>query len=619
MEFKNYRRAVINSLKLNDPVFARAIQQAKDSTIPSALAKCYETGRIDAFKLNYHEGMPNKPHIFWDSDTAKVLEGISNILSLCPDSRLEAEYDKLIDLIAASQQPDGYLNSYYTNIEPENRFTNLMWNHELYCAGHLIEAAVSGYELLGKRKFLDVMCRYADYIDSVFGREEGKKRGYPGHQEIELALIRLYHVTGNEKYFKLAKYFIDERGQQPNYFAEKEGNNPSLMIYFQAHKPVREEETAVGHSVRANYMYAAMTDIAGISKDEELFRTCEKIFKNITERRMYITGGVGSTFQWEAFTIDYDLQNGSLMYAESCAAIALVRFAARMLNLTGDGRYAEIVEKAIYNGVLAGISLSGDEYFYTNYLEVDDNTKIYNSGAKKRQKWFKCSCCPTNFCRFIPEINEYIWSESNDEIRLNIPAANIYHSKFGDIEVFSNYPYDGKIKIAVRSSETFKIAVRIPQWCKNFSVSLNKEKINPEVVANYITFDRTWQYNDCIEYNLEMPVEIMRSNFKVTNNAGRVALMRGPLVYACESIDNPDGIANMKIRTDRKFKLVEMKNFTDSAIAICGSAVHEFAPDDDALYYSGELKYKQSSFYAIPYFLWQNRGESNMAVWLREN
>lgn len=617
MDFKNYRCAKISKVIPSDPVLERAIKTDKTSTIPSSLAKCYETGRIDAFKLNWKEGMPNKPHIYWDSDVAKVLEGVANILAIYPDAELEAQYDKIIDLIVSSQQPDGYLNSYYTTIEPENRWSKLWLNHELYCAGHLMEAAVAGYEQLGKTKLLDAMCKYADYIDTVFGREDGKKRGYPGHQEIELALVRLYHATGNEKYFKLAKYFIDERAQEPHYYKEIEKVPEANCLNIQAHKPVREQTEAVGHAVRAVYMYCGMADVAKLSNDEELFRTCEKLFDNITQKRMYITGGIGSSFFGEVFTIDYDLQNSSLMYAESCAAMGFVRFSSRMLNATGDGKYAEIIEKAIFNGVLSGISLSGDKFFYTNYLEVDDNTKIYNHGAKERQPWFSCSCCPTSYCRFLPETLQYIWSENDDEVRLNIPVANTYKSAFGDIEVESLYPYDGKIKVNVRTSGTFKIAIRIPKWCRKYTVSLNKEKVSTAPEAGYITFDRTWQNGDVIEYELDMPVVVMRSNFKITNNMGRIALMRGPVVYACESVDNPDGIANMIIDSRQQFTLGKAENLPDAVVTICGKARYEIAPDGDELYYSDDIAVKEGKFVAIPYHLWQNRGPAKMAVWLR--
>lgn len=617
MDFKNYRRPQLNKVTPDDFILKRAIETDKNVTIPASIAKCYETGRIDAFKLNWQEGQPNKPHIYWDSDVAKVLEGIANILSIYPDEELEAEYDRIVSLIISSQQPDGYINSYYTTVAPEKRWTVLWLNHELYCAGHLMEAAVAGYELLGKKDFLDAMCRYADYIATVFGREEGQIRGYPGHQEIELALVRLYHATGNEKYFKLAEFFINERGQEPNYFNTVENAPMVHCANRQAHKPVREQDEAFGHAVRMVYMSAGMADVAGIAGDEELFNACEKIFNSIVNRRMYITGGIGSSFMGEALTVDYDLQNGSLMYAESCAAMGLVRFASRMLNLTGDGRYAEVIEKAIFNGVLSGISLAGDTFFYTNYLEVGDNLQTYNSGAKERQPWFNTSCCPTSYCRFLPETMQYIWSVSDDEVRLNIPIANTYESHLGTFEVKSVYPFDGSIKVTVKNSGKYKISVRIPQWCKKYSMYLNSEKVDVSPVANYVTFDRQWQAGDVIEYTFDMPVVLMRSHLKVTNNAGRIALMRGPLVYALETIDNPDGIYDLLIPEKQEFSIVPASDLGENIVAVTGKALREKSADSEALYFSGESEFTECVFTAIPYYLWQNRGRSDMMVWIR--
>ena len=616
MNFKNYRNADITKVIPQDNIFQPRIETCYKSTIPSSIKKCYDTGRIDAFKLNWQEGMPNKPHIFWDSDVAKVLEGIANILALYPDKELEAEYDKIIDLIASAQQEDGYLNSFFTSVSSD-RWKGLYMGHELYCAGHLIEAAVAAYELLGKTKLLDVVCRYADYIDSYFGTEPEKIQGIPGHEEIELALIRLYQATGNKRYFNLSKYFIDQRGTTPNYFAEVEGKTYAQIERFQAHKPVREQTEAVGHSVRAVYLYCGMADVATLSDDEKLFRACETLFENITRKRKYITGGIGSSFSGEIFTTDYDLSNGSLMYAESCAAIGLARFASRMFNATGDGRYAEIVEKTIFNGILSGISLQGDKFFYTNYLEVDDNTYCYNHGAKTREPWFDCSCCPTNFCRFLPEMLGYVWSSGDNELLLNIPIANTFHGELGEVKVQGNYPYNGEITIKVRSDKDFTLRIRIPEWCKNYKFSLNGQNIEPVIELGYAVFKRSWQKSDVIKCNFDMPIKVMRSNLKVTGNTGRIALMRGPLVYACETIDNPKGIANMIIKSKQNFECCNVAGLPEGTVGIKGKAIVETMTDPDELYTSQELKREEIEFIAIPYALWDNRGKANMAVWLR--
>ncbi len=620
MDFKNYREASLASVVPNDILLADRIEATRKATIPASLRKCRETGRIDAFKLDWKEGMPKQPHVFWDSDVAKVLEGVADMLAIHPDAELEREYDEIIDLIVSAQQPDGYLNTHFTVTDQDKRWANLNRNHELYCAGHMMEAAVAGYQLLGKRKLLDAMLKYAKYISQVFGRGPGQMRGYSGHQEIELALVRMYEATGEKWIFDLAKYFVDERGQSPSYFVEVEKTvlDRRSLVYNQADAPVREQRDAHGHAVRAMYNGCGMVDVARISGDEELFRACERIFDNVVNKRMYITGGVGSTFVGEAFTIDYDLQNTSVMYAESCAAIGLVRFAARMLNATGDGRYAETMEKTLFNCAISGLSLSGDRFFYNNYLEVDENTMFYNVGAKERQEWFDCSCCPTNFCRFIPESLGYLWSEGDGEIRLNIPVACRYRSPFGEITVEGAYPYDGNVRLSIGNDGCFKLSLRIPQWCSGkYECRINGEPFGGKPEAGYLCLCRQWRRGDMVELSFDMQVRPMRSSFKVTNNAGRVALTRGPIVYACESMDNPGGISNMVLRLGQGFRLAEVDGLPKGTLAIKGSAWLETAADGEALYFEGEPERSPVEFTAIPYYLWQNRTPGNMAVWMR--
>ena len=618
MKTRNLSLASIPEVKVNDKVFKQRIEACYKATIPSSLKQCKETGRIDAFKLDWKPGMDKEPHVFWDSDLAKVLEGVANILAIYPDADLEKQYDEIIDLIASAQQPDGYLNTHFTVVRPERRWKSLYHDHELYCAGHMIEAGVAAYELLGKKKLLDVVCKYADYIDSVFGDEEGKRRGAPGHEEIELALIRLYKATGNERYLKLSKYFIDERGRAPNFFVEVEGINDRDVINHQAHIPVREQTDAVGHSVRAVYLYSGMADVAALTNDDALFQACERLYKSITQKRMYITGGIGSAFWGEKFTKDYDLTNSTLMYAESCAAIGLVRFASRMLNITGDANYADTMERSIFNGILSGISLSGENFYYTNYLELNDTTGFYNFGSRERQPWFHCSCCPTNFCRFIPEMLQYVWSISDDELLLNIPVANSYKNKLGEFEVCGGYPYDGKITISVKDSakENLPLSIRIPGWCDKYTLAQNGKSVETKPENGYVKL--IVNTGDTIECNLEMPVKVMRSNLKVPSNTGRIALMRGPLVYACEAIDNPNGLINMIIDKNSNFELVKVDGLPEETICIKGKAFYEQA-QDDALYTDKTFDQIPGEFVAIPYALWSNRGDTNMSVWIRSN
>lgn len=360
--------------------------------------------------------------VFQDSDVAKWLEAVAYLLEEKRDSELEALADDVIELLGRAQQPDGYLNTYYTVKEPGKRWTNLRDNHELYCAGHLIEAAVAYFQATGKRRFLDIMCKYADYIGTVFGRGEGQIPGYDGHQEIELALLKLYEATGNENYLKLSQYFIDQRGQQPHYFdQEKEARGETGAFwydggyrYHQAHIPVREQKQAVGHAVRALYMYTAMAGLAAKTGDESLKQACQTLWENVTKRQMYITGGVGSSAFGESFTFDFDLPNDTV-YAETCAAIVLVFWARRMLELEMDGKYVDVMERALYNGTISGMDLDGKRFFYVNPLEVwpkacERHDKRHVKPV--RQKWFSCACCPPNLARLIASIGHYIYSQT---------------------------------------------------------------------------------------------------------------------------------------------------------------------------------------------------------------
>ena len=604
---RKYNRPSLLNVRLSDPIFAGRVKACIEETIPATMAKTIETGRLDAFRLNWKEGMPNKPHIFWDSDTAKVLEGMAYCLALRPDAELEKEYDRWVDLIVSAQQKDGYLNTYFTRIEPENRWKHLSWAHELYCAGHLMEAAVAGYECLGKRKLLDCLCRYADCIDSVFGLEEGKRRGWPGHEEIELALIKLYRATGNERYKKLASYFVNDRGTDPGIFCETN---------LQAHAPLRQQESAVGHAVRAVYLYAGAADVADEENDKGLLETCERLFETIRQGKMYITGGIGSSFQGECLTIPYDLTNSSLMYAESCATIGLAQFAIRMFNLTGDQKYLEVMELALYNGTLSGISLKGDRYFYTNYLEVDDNLQIYNAGARTRQEWFGCSCCPTSFARFIPQLGTFLWSVGEDEICLNIPAAchaelPLKNGRTVRVKVEGNYPYEGNIRITLETTGDYQVSLRIPEWCKQYEIKVNGTACPPVI-------RRQWQEGDTIELKMDMPVSVIYSNPKITGNNGRIALKRGPLVYALEQTDNTAPVRETLICINRPFHLVPAsEDLPAGTLAIEGDAIREYF-EGNTLYTDQKPLYQAVKFHAIPYALWQNRGENNMAVWIRK-
>ena len=477
-----------------------------------------------------------------------------------------------------------------------------------------MEAAVAAKDLPGGKKLLDAMCRYADYICDTFGAGENQRRGWPGHEEIELALIKLYRATGNERYLKQAEYFINDRGTAPNYFVEENPAAEGMLVNLQADKPVREMTEAYGHAVRAVYLYTGMADLAAETNDTELINVCEKIFDNIRKKRMYVTGGIGSSFKGETFTKDYDLANSSLMYAESCAAMGLVQLAVRLFNITGKSHYMDVLETALYNGVLSGISLSGDEFFYTNYLEVDENLSTYNYGSPVRQKWFSCSCCPTSFCRFLTQTGKFIYSVGENEICINIPAANTaelpLNGKTVKLKIESLYPYDGKVRITVESTGDFTLKLRIPGWCRSWQIRCGEKSYTEPVIS------RQWQAGDVVDFDLDMPIDIVYSNPKVTNNAGRVALRRGPLVYALEEIDQTSPVREMLIETGKPMTLVPAAGLPEGTLAIRGSALREYFAEDE-LYTTCKPRYSQVAFTAIPYALWQNRGKTNMCVWNR--
>ena len=608
----------IGNIHLKDGFFAPRIRINHTETIPANIRKCHETKRIEAFKLDWKPGMPDEPHVYWDSDVAKVLEGIAYDLILNPDPEREKELDRYVDLICSAQQPDGYLNVYFTVVEPEKRWTNIAGNHELYCAGHLMEAAVAYYQATGKRKFLDCMCRYADYICKVFGREPGQKRAYPGHQEIELALCKLADATGNQAYLKLAKYFVDERGTSPNYFVEKEGYPEKRLTDLQAHKPVREQTEAVGHAVRALYLYSGMADVAERSGDRELLEVCEKLWDDLTLRKMYITGGVGSNPDGEKFEDAYELPNRTA-YSESCASMALVFFANRMLKISGDSKYADIMERALYNGAISGISLNGVEFFYANpQLVTGISIKHqYASFPQYRQPWFGCSCCPTNFCRFIPQIASFAFSVAENELRVNIPAAAQGSVRFANgafsFEIEGNYPADGHIVFRVLDAPASECTVsfRIPGWCRNYKTSMNGS-----MEKGYLAIRKQWKKGDEFIMDLDMPIEMMFAHPLIAENAGRSVLRRGPLLYCLEEKDNGSSLSSLIIPADQKFRLEKTEGLLDLP-GITGKAYRENTPDMDSLYSTARPVRTECGFHAVPYALWQNRGVGEMVLWIR--
>lgn len=580
--------------------------------------------------------------VFQDSDVYKWLEAASYSLATNPDHELGKIIDEVIDLISRVQQSDGYLNTYFTIKEPDKRWTNLRDCHELYCAGHFIEAAVAHYEATGEKKALEIACRLADHIDSIFGPEDTKKKGYPGHEEIELALIKLYRATGEEKYLKLSKYFIDERGKKPLYFeleAQARGNTNFYDIwdklgptYFQVHLPVREQTTAEGHAVRMVYLCSGMADVAIETNDETLVQACKRLWNNITSRRMYITGGIGSTSIGESFTFDYDLPN-DIAYAETCAAIGMVFFAHRMLQIDPDRCYSDVMERALYNSVLSGMGLDGKSFFYVNPLEVwpeaCEKSKVKEHVKYVRQPWFEVACCPTNVARLLGSLEKYIYSIGRDEVYIHL-----YVDSEVQVDILGNkvklrqktqYPWNGKVVIDVlpENEAYFTLSLRIPGWCKEARLSVNGEEMDIRDIMEkgYAKIKRLWRQKDRIELLFSMPVMRIKANPNVRENEGRVAIQRGPIVYCLEEIDNGSNLNSIVLPRDCKFEIEYNSSLLNGICVIRAQAEREKYENwnNEELYKADvDVSYEPINITFIPYFAWANRTPGEMLVWVRE-
>ena len=628
-------------VQIEDRFWAPRLEAVRRVTLAEEYEQLRETGRIEALRLNWRPGQPNPPHIFWDSDVAKWVEAASYSLITQPDAQLAAKLDEVVDLFAAAQQPDGYLNSHFTVVEPEKRWTNLRDWHELYCAGHIIEAAVAHHQATGSDKLLRVACRYADYISTVFGREPGKKRGYCGHEEIELALVRLYRATGERRYLDLARYFVDERGRQPHYFdqeARARGEDPAGdwhghdYRYNQSHLPVREQTSAEGHAVRAMYLYCAMADLAGETGDASLLEACRRLWQSVSGRRMYITGGIGSSARGERFTWDYDLPNASA-YAETCAAIGLVFWAHRLLQVEPKAEYADVMERALYNGVLSGISLDGSRFFYVNPLEVDYQAYLHemdlygtSSIVPQRQGWFSCACCPPNIARLLTSLGSYALSAGDDRILVHLYLGGRMHASLAggkvSIAVESRYPWEGRVRLEVTPEvrNHFTLGLRLPGWCRRPELSLNGRQVDlaPLTRDGYCYLERDWQAGDLLELELPMAVERMVAHPEVTADVGRVALQRGPLVYCFEQADNGPRLQQLRLPRDAGLAAAYEPSLLGGVVAIEGQALRS----DPAAWHGGLYSRQPATevpvpVRAIPYYAWANREPGDMLVWIR--
>lgn len=637
-------------MHITDPLWSKVALLVKDVVIPyqyealhDRIANVEPSCAIRNFRIaaGLEEG-EFSGMVFQDSDVAKWLEAVGYSLLTHPDPELERKADEVIELIEQAQAPDGYLNTYFTIKEPGRRWTNLTECHELYCAGHMIEAAVSYFRATGKRKLLDIVCRLVDHIDAVFGPQDGKLNGYDGHQEIELALVKLYEVTGDEKHLNLARFFIDQRGQEPNFFKQEWERRGGIshwtgrksrinLAYHQAHQPVREQQEAIGHAVRAVYMYSAMADLARLTDDESLLAACDRLWRSIVDKQMYITGGIGSTHHGEAFSFAYDLPNDTV-YAETCASIGLIFFAQRMLRIRPYAEYADVMERALYNTVLAGMSQDGKHYFYVNPLEVWPEASRRNPGKHhvlpQRPGWFGCACCPPNVARLIASLSQYVYRVEGSTAWIDLYVGGEITAEMQDgkahLQVATRYPWDGKVSINVSLAEAkqFRIALRIPGWCEEARLFVNGEEIDVAKVLQhgYAYVDRLWQDGDQIELQLAMTIQRMQSHPQVRANAGKVALQRGPLVYCLEEADNGALLSSLILPYDAPLRERLDAQLLGGCVVIEGEGWREEEASWGEPLYRPVAKSKAKVVLTfVPYYLWANRGEGEMTVWVRQH
>lgn len=571
--------------------------------------------------------------VFQDSDVAKWIEAAAYSLVIKPDKELEARIDELCDIIGRAQEDDGYLDTYFTLERPDKKFTNLCEAHELYCAGHMIEAAVGLYEATGNTKLLDIMKKNADCLYRHFITDGAE--GYSGHPEIELALMRLWRASGDDKYRELAEHFINVRGVDSDFFSKEAesrgwyvwGKGAPDKKYGQNHLPVREQADAVGHSVRAVYLYTAMADIASVTREPELIEACRKLFDSISKRRMYITGGIGSTVYGEAFTTDYDLPNDTV-YAETCASIGLIFFAFKMLGIERDGRYADIIERAVYNTVLAGIELNGKKFFYVNPLEVipgvSGTVPTHGHALPQRPGWFGCACCPPNAARLLTSVAKYAWDEADGVLYSNLFAAGTIKLEQAEIEVETAYPFGDSVKYTVKSGKT-ALGIHIPAFTKkNYTVTVNGIPASGEYKCGYYYLNAS--EGDVIELKLDMIPRLNRANTLAARDSGMGAVTVGPVVYCAEGADNDGDVFSFTIDGGKlclnRETPKDLGGFGADAEAIgeiytVSAGGFSIVQDDpDELYFTDGYKKTEREIKLIPYFMWGNRGLNQMRVWM---
>lgn len=578
-------------VKINDNFWSPRLSKHVSATLPVCIDQIEnQTGRIRNFE-NAAKGEGEHSGIFFDdSDVYKALEGMAYSLINNPDPELEKKADEWIDKFAAAQQPDGYINTFYTLTGLDKRWTN-MDKHEMYCAGHMIEAGVAYYQATGKRKLLDVCIRMTDHMMSQFG--PGKRHWVPGHEEIELALVKLYQTTQEQKYLDFAYWLLEERGHGHGTMGDEGKWNP---VYYQDIVPVRQLTDISGHAVRCMYLYCGMADVAALKNDTGYIAAIDRLWDDVVHRNMYITGGIGSSRDNEGFTEDYDLPNLDA-YCETCASVGMVLWNQRMNQLTGDSKYIDVLERSLYNGALAGISLGGDRFFYVNPLE--------SKGDHHRQEWYGCACCPSQLSRFLPSIGNYIYASSDDALWVNLYIGNTGQIRIGETDILltqeTDYPWDGSVKLTISTSQPLEkeIRLRIPNWCKTYDLSINGKRINVSEKKGYAVI-KDWKSQDVIALDMDMPVEIVAADPHVKENFGKRAIQRGPLVYCMEEIDNPEYFDQIQLSPSTTFQTAFVSDILNGIKTI-------------------KTNGRAQSATFIPYYAWDNRKAGKMRVWIPYN
>lgn len=610
------------SVKVTDNFWGQRLQASREVTIPLAFSKCEETGRYENFVKAAHPSDTYKVEgfSFDDTDVYKTIEGASYSLQTYPDKKLQKYIDSVLVIVAGAQEPDGYLYTARTMNpkHPHNWAGKERWvavenlSHEFYNLGHMIEGAVAHYQATGKRNFLDIAIKYADCVCREIGNGPQQKKYVPGHQIAEMALVKLYMVTGDKKYLDQAKFFLDTRG----YTSRKDA-------YSQAHKPVVEQDEAVGHAVRAVYMYSGMADVAAITGDSSYIKAIDKIWDNIVSKKIYITGGIGAHHAGEAFGNNYELPNLSA-YCETCAAIGNVYMNYRLFLLHGDAKYFDVLERTLYNGLISGVSLDGGSFFYPNPLS--------SNGKYSRKPWFGCACCPSNVSRFIPSLPGYVYAVKNDQVYVNLYLSNKAELKVDKkkilLEQETSYPWNGDIRLKItQGNQDFTMKLRIPGWVRGnvlpgdlysyadnqkpaYQVSVNGQTVESDVNDGYLSIARKWKKGDVVEVHFDMIPRIVKANPKVEADHGRVAVERGPIVYCAEWPDNRFNVHSILLNQHPQFKV------TDKPELLYG--IRQITTDAQALSYdkAGKLVTKDVELTLIPYYAWAHRGEGDMEVWL---